>query len=184
MATAALAKGIGYWIQGSAVNNNGGAVNGDWSWYIGCWSELYNDRSFGAGCVAFALPLMADCLCGRTVSFACEFRQNTNEGTAQACISTTAPSGTEWRHGPTSGIVSNVITFSHSAKELSFRLNDGADLSGKTLYLYLYQENTDPYKLNSLVTISFGGGEFTYSAPYTLTVDAGTGSTVRVERLE
>ena len=173
MATTTLTKGVGYWIQGGSFSNNGGSVSGDWTWYIGCWSETYNDNAFGAGCIAFSVPTITDGMIDRIITIPCKFSKNTNASTAQACLSTTAPSDTTWRHGPTSGVISNVVDFSYTATTLSFNLTDGVDISGKTIYLYLYQSNTDPYKLNSLVTGTINNPTLTYTEGGLVYIDNG-----------
>lgn len=186
MSTVNLTRGTATWIQGASnqvYNNASGNNAGKWTWYIGRrWFGYSND--WDAAAIAYTVPSISDALISRTVTIPATFIHSVGNGTARAVLSTQAPSGVDsLKHGPTSGIVSNEITFSYTDTSLSFTVFDGVGLSGKTLYLYLYAPDSQATG-NAVFTQSFGEtASLTYYAPYTLTVSAGEGSTVTVNRL-
>ena len=141
MATATLTKGVGYWIQESNSKNNGGSASGDWTWYIGIHNGSYGtaaDVAYAAACVGFSVPELV--MSSGTVKITFVFSHNWNDsGPLNAVLSTTAPTAdTSWRFGPTSGVISNVQTFNSGTINFNFTLNDGVQIGGKTIYLYLY----------------------------------------------
>lgn len=165
MAETTLTRGTGYYIQGDTFSNN--ATNGDWSWYIGQWRQDYwNETEYGAGCVAYSVPAIKDRKTGRAITIPCAFSANSGVKKLKAVLSTTAPSGTEWRFGPVSGVVSDEISFGSGATSLTFAVTDGVDLSGQTVYLYLYSPD-EGYGTNgsgsSVVTSKFSDAALTYT---------------------
>lgn len=144
MAEATLTRGIGYWVQGPSFYNT--ADNDDWSWYVGQWNQSYGAvNGHGAGCVEFTVPEIIDARTDRTVSIQYKFIGNTGACKANAVLSTTKPSDASWLYGPTSGIISDEVTFTalgHYTASLVFTVADGVDISGKAIYLYLYNPNS------------------------------------------
>lgn len=142
-------RGNGRWLQEGTVYNNNGSSSGDWTWYLGNHhTDYYNAKAFGAGSVAYAVPTISgDAKYDRTFTVSCKMLQHNTSSISKlrAVLSTTEPTNSNpgntasWRFGPTSGIISNVISFTYSTTSLSFNITDGVDISGKTIYLYLYQ---------------------------------------------
>ena len=176
--TATLTKGdVGYFIQDSIFcdNNPDSDYPGDWTWHIGCWAEYYNDKAFGAGCIPYTIPSISGVIIDGVVTIPTVFSSKMNESTAEACLSTTAPEDLSWRHGPTTGIISDEIDIAYTDKTITFKLNSGVNISGKTIYLYLYQRSTDFNDLNALVTDGgIDNATLTYTASGTASIDEGT----------
>lgn len=186
MSTATLKRGNGYWIQdGTLFTSLASDPNADWGHYIGQYRQDYwNEKEYAAACVEYTIPSVSDKLLSRTISLPCVFHER-SPGTAFATLSTTAPSGTGWRFGPTNGVISDEISFSHTDTTLNFNLTNTVWVSGKTIYLYLYQKNKG-YGTNGpwqpITTSRFDDGKITYSSPYTLSINADDGSVITVNR--
>lgn len=165
MANAELPKGTGYNIQGRTLYNTD--ETGDWSWYIGQWSQDYgNEYEYGAGCVSFTVPKIRDKKKGRTITIPCSLSRTFGYKQLNAVLSTTAPVALEWRFGPVSGVCSNVVTFDGTTETLEFTVNDGVLLSDQIVYLYLYSDNYGygaTVSKHCITTLSFGDAALTYA---------------------
>jgi hypothetical protein len=115
----------------------------DWTWYVGQYTQSYNNhKDYAAACVEYTVPEILDAKVLRTISIPGIFGGQKGISTVNVVLSTTPPSGTEWRHGPTSGVVSEVTSFYYKDAPITLTVKDGADLSGKTVYVYLYLPDT------------------------------------------
>lgn len=186
MATAKLTRGAGYFAYYRTFYDN--SSSGDWTWYIGQWStDYWNEADYGAGAVAYSVPSISDSLLSRTITIPCTFYNQSGACKVYAVLSTTKPTDDlSFRYGPTSGVISNEVLFKGGdTTSLSFTLNNGVNVSGKTIYMYMYRPN-EGFGTNgtnsSVVTKSFSDGTITYTAPYKLSISAGTGSTITVNR--
>lgn len=190
MATATLTRGYGYWIQSNGLYNNKEDYIDDWTWYIGQWRQDYWAQSeYGACCVEYHVPVIEDRLLSRTITIPITFYGNTGMCEVFAVLSTKAPDDSlDFRYGPTGGVISDVQKTVYEDRDntvFSFTVDNSISLSGKTIYLYMYHPNQGfgPNGPNSsIVTKTFSNGTLTYSAPYSLTVNAGKGSTITVDR--
>lgn len=193
MGTAVLTRGAGYFIQSNHFYTTVGQSDPDWTWYIGQWRQDWGtDLEYGAGCIAYTVPKIDDRLLSRTISIPFDFYGNTGMCEVCAVLSTKAPeSGSlDFRYGPTSGIISDVqqtAFLGSGARNMTFnfKLTDSIGISGQTIYLYLYSPfgghgtNGDG---SSIVTKDLYDGSLTYSEPYSLSINADSGSTITVNR--
>lgn len=190
MAITTLTRGYGYWIQANGLYNNKEDYIDDWTWYIGQWRQDYWTQSeYGACCVEYHVPVIEDRLLSRTITIPITFYGYTGMCEVFAVLSTKAPDDSlDFRYGPTGGVISDVQKTVYEDRDntvFSFTVDDSISLSGKTIYLYMYHPNQGfgPNGPNSsIVTKTFSNGTLTYSAPYSLTVNAGKGSAITVNR--
>ena len=186
MATSTLTRRKGYFYQGYNVQQ-ASASSDNWHYNIGHVStNLYNEKEYTAACYEFAVPTLTGSPHAMSIAFSISL---TSSGYIKAVISTTPPilNGviTDWRFGPTSGIISEVKTYTSSLSSISINVHDSASISGKTIYLYLYQTNDGygPYIYNGYYTTSgMPTASLTYHIKHTLSVSAGTGSSITVYR--
>lgn len=197
MATATLTRGDGLFMQERSVSS--AIEKNKWVWNIGLWTDTWgsgSEANYAAGCVEYTIPNISGSIVDATISLPCTFRSNSNSSTdkMRAVLSTFTPPTeidedgklnyvdlNSWRWGPSSELISDVVAFAHTDTTLSFNIKDGAAISGKKIYLYLYCEQRST--IFSFLTVSFDNASLTYTdAEYSLSISADSGCTVTVER--
>lgn len=155
--------------------------------HIGHWmQDLWNEREYGAVAVEYTVPTIGDRMEGRTLTVPVSFIQFHSSPVLYASISMKEPdSAGYWRFGPTAGVISNEVRFYHDTRSIEFNINDLVWLSGKKVYLYLYDKNGGTgtaYGINAVQFGSAGDATLEYSTAYSLSIQAGAGSTIQVAR--
>lgn len=186
MATATLTRGTGFYYKDYNVQQ-ASTTDDNWSFNVGhIATDLYNAKEYAAACYEFAVPTLTGSPHAMSITFSLTL---TSHGSIRAVISTTPPisSGiiTDWRNGPTSGVISESNSYTSSKSSITINVNDSASISGKTIYLYLYLPN-DGYGGdigNGYYTVSgIPTATLSYHIKHTLSISAGTGSTITVYR--
>lgn len=177
--------------------------NGLWSLdssnYVGHWTQQYwNYKEYGAVVLDYVVPMIDDRMESRTV--AVQIAADVVSGSARlyAVLSTKEPvsGSTDWRFGPSENdqqyVISNEASWSFTwngnggtTSTIEFTVNDLVWLSGRSVYLYLYDHSLGygtSYNINAVRCQGSQNGTLYYDAAYKLTVSAGTGSTVTVRR--
>lgn len=179
MPSSTITRGYATWVQGASktVYNNAPGQNGagDWTWYLGRKHWQYTN-DYCAAYVAFTVPSITDSTsAARTLTIPITSTHDYGTKTSlYARLSTTNPGTTlsNFVNGPTSGAVSNEIAWNQDTTTLSFTINSGAAISGKTIYLHLYPKS-DASGYTVTVT-SVGNGTLSYSCSHSSTSYGGT----------
>lgn len=180
MQNASLIRGSTWGIQYNTFYNEAKPI-GHWS------QELYNIQEYGASCVQFIMPQISDRMKCRSVTMDCAFvpAHGVQNGNLYAILSTAEPSGTDWRFGPSSNIVSNEVTFNKSTTSLTFEIIDDIWLSGKEIYVYFFQKNNgygSAHSLDAMVLQYCNNATISYSLSYVLSIADAQGSQIKVDR--
>lgn len=187
MATASLTRVAGYFYHGYDNHCDTATSSSDsWSHDVGhVATNLYNAKEYTAACYEFNVPTLSGSLHAMSVAFSFTL---TSHGSIYASISTTPPIvGGEigaWRQGPTSGVISEVKSYTASQSSITINVNDSASISGKKIYLYVYGKGGyGPNVGNGYYSVSgMPSATLTYHVKHTLSVSAGTGSSITVYR--
>lgn len=184
--TTTLTRGNGLW---SLDNRN----------YIGHWSQEYgNNNEYGAVVLDYVVPTIDDRMESRTVTIQLATSVVLGSARLYAVLSTKEPAAgsTDWRFGPSDSdqqyVISNEAAWSFiwagssgGTSEIEFTVDDLVWLSGKTVYVYLYDHNGGygvAYNINATRYQSSRSCTLYHDRAYKLTISAGTGSTVSVRR--
>lgn len=181
MSTATLTRGTIYGLEYSSIYTDGRSS------HIGHWLQnLWNEREYGAVAVEYSVPTVSDRMENREVTIPVSFIQFQSSPALYASLSTKEPdSAGYWRFGPTAGVISDEVRFYHNTRSIVFTVTDLVWLSGKKIYLYLYDKNGGDgtsYAINAVQFGSAGNGTLSFSPAYSLSIHAGAGSTITVSR--
>lgn len=197
MATSTISSGYLYAIQGYTTYYNGPAAStpswaenrfGDSSYFVG---QRYVGE-YAAVAVEYTVPSISDNLEGRKLTLNAYLYHTVGDSKVSAVLSTQAPTHLGFRFGPTSGVISNVVSVAPEyilgtpdALSLTFTIKDGAPVTDRKIYLYLYanegeQDGATP--VNAVTTADFDDAVLTHTSAYTLSISAGTGGTITVNR--
>ncbi len=187
MATATLTNCVGYNYTGYNVKRSDISGTGfSWSFNVGHTStNLYNEKEYEAGCYQFTVPTITGSPHAMSITFNFTL---TSHGSIYAKLSTTPPviDGVigPWRNGPTSGAISSEVSYTSSQSSITISVNDSASISGKTIYLYIYGKGGyGPNIGNGYYSVSgTPTATITYHIKHTLSVSAGSGSSITVYR--
>lgn len=190
MATATATRGIGTYLSASTFSTNETFSNG-WAMNPGhIRNDYYNTKEYNAVAIAYTFGTISGTIASATLTVPISLSVQVGKGSIYAILSTTAPSTSDteaWRFGPTTGKISSEISVAAPVTSLKFTITSGTALSGKTIYMYLYDHNngtgssvaTNAVKLSSTAP---GNASLTYYTSHKLTITQATGSTLTVAR--
>ena len=181
MSTATLTRGTIYGLEYGTIYTDGRSS------HIGHWLQnLWNEREYGAVAVEYSVPTVSDRMEGREITIPVSFIKFQSSPTLFASLSTKEPDNAGyWRFGPTAEVISNEVQFYHNTRSIVFTVTDLVWLSGKKIYMYLYDKNSGTgtsYAINAVQFGSAGNGTLSFNPAYSLSIQAGVGSVVAVSR--